>query len=239
MSGTLKPLDEFHDSIGLPPNSPMVSYPSPFPIDNRAIFYATDVTTKYEIISQDKQIIKKMKKYILDVCNNLDKNTVIFFPSFGLMQQFLDDGVHLGLKNNFYIETQGMKQHTLMDLVENFKIKQRSALFSVIGGRISEGLDFPAETLEIIIIAGIPYPKPSAKQRALEHYYDLKFGKGWEYTVNAPAARKLLQSIGRLIRDEKDRGVVLILDKRANRFNKYLKGLKSTWNPIDDLKRFF
>ena len=28
---------------------------------------------------------------------------------------------------------------------------------------------------------------------------DLKFGKGWEYTVEAPTARKLLQSIGRLI----------------------------------------
>lgn len=239
MSGTLEPLDEFRDSIGLPPDSKMVAYPSPFPLENRAIYYTTDVTTKYELISSDKNIIPKMEEYIQNVCNNFEKNIVVFFPSFGLMKQFLDDGVHLGLKNRFYIEEQRMKQNILMDLVENFKHQHKSALFSVIGGRISEGLDFPAETLEIIIIAGIPYPKPSAKQRALEHYYDKKFGKGWEYTVNAPTTRKLLQSIGRLIRDESDRGVVLILDKRASRFNKFIEGMKTSWDPITDIKRFF
>jgi DNA excision repair protein ERCC-2 len=127
----------------------------------------------------------------------------------------------------------------LMDLVENFKLQQNGTLFSVIGGRISEGLDFPAETLEIVIVAGIPYPKPTAKQRALEHYYDKKFGKGWEYTVNAPTTRKLLQSIGRLIRDKDDRGVVIILDKRANRFKEYIDGLRSSWDPLEDIQQFF
>lgn len=239
MSGTLEPMDEFRDSIGLTPETKTISFPSPFPIENRAIYYATDVTTKYESISSDKKIIPKMEEYIQKICNNFDKNIMISFPSFGLMKQFLDDGVHLGLKNRFYIEEQSMRQNLLMDLVENFKLQQKGALFSVMGGRISEGLDFPAETLEIIIIAGIPYPKPSAKQRALEHYYDVKFGKGWEYTVNAPTTRKLLQSIGRLIRDESDRGVVLILDKRANRFNKFIEGMKTSWDPISDIKHFF
>lgn len=240
MSGTLKPLDEFKASIGLPAGSTVVvSYPSPFPLENRAIYYTTDVTTKYEIISSDKTVVDKMEDYIQNVCNNFDKNILIFFPSFGLMKQFLDDGVHEGLKNRFYIEQQSMKQNLLMDLVENFKLQENGTLFSVIGGRISEGLDFPAETLEIIIIAGVPYPKPTAKQRALEHYYDTKFGKGWDYTVNAPTTRKLLQSIGRLIRDENDRGVVLILDKRAHRFKEYIEGLKSSWNPIEDIQKFF
>jgi len=53
----------------------------------------------------------------------------------------------------------------------------------------------------------------------------MKFHKGWEYTVQAPTARKLLQAIGRLIRDEKDKGVAIILDRRAPRFKPYLKEL--------------
>jgi DNA excision repair protein ERCC-2 len=106
------------------------------------------------------------------------------------------------------------------------------------GGRISEGMDFPAEELEIALIVGIPYPKPSARQRALQQYYDIKFRKGWEYIVEAPTARKLLQSIGRLIRDEKDKGVAVILDKRAPRFKKYIKDLKESKDPFNEIKSF-
>jgi len=106
------------------------------------------------------------------------------------------------------------------------------------GGRISEGMDFPAEELEIAVIVGIPYPKPTARQRGLQRYYDLKFRKGWEYTVEAPTARKLLQSIGRLIRDENDKGVAVILDRRATRFKKYIGDLEESKNLVEDIKRF-
>jgi DNA excision repair protein ERCC-2 len=136
-----------------------------------------------------------------------------------------------------------MSQTALMELVSDFKGHgnqngESAALFSVIGGRISEGMDFPAEQLEIAIIVGIPYPKPTAKQRGLQRYYDLKFGKGWEYTVEAPTARKLLQSIGRLIRDEKDRGLAVILDHRASRFKKYINDIEISKNLLADIKRF-
>ncbi len=130
-----------------------------------------------------------------------------------------------------------------MDLVYYFKEygnveNEGAALFSVMGGRISEGMDFPAEQLEIALIVGIPYPKPTARQRGLQHYYDIKFRKGWEYTVEAPTARKLLQSIGRLIRNEKDRGIAVILDRRAPRFKKYIKDLEESKNVLEDIQKF-
>jgi DNA excision repair protein ERCC-2 len=136
-----------------------------------------------------------------------------------------------------------MSQSALMDLVSDFKQcgmddGDGAALFSVMGGRISEGMDFPAEQLEIALIVGIPYPKPSAKQRGLQRYYENKFRKGWEYTVEAPTARKLLQSIGRLIRDKNDRGVAVILDRRASRFKKYIKDLQVSDNVLRDIRDF-
>ena len=136
-----------------------------------------------------------------------------------------------------------MSQSQLMDLVSDFKScgngsGDGAALFSVMGGRISEGMDFPAEQLEIAVIIGIPYPKPTARQRGLQRYYDLKFGKGWEYTVQAPAARKLLQAIGRLIRNEHDRGVAVILDKRAPRFHQYMKEMRESKDVLSDIHRF-
>jgi DNA excision repair protein ERCC-2 len=239
MSGTLRPLDEYRDSIGIPQDSELEVYPSPFPPDNLVKYFCNDVTTRYEQLIQNKQLIPKLEDYVVKICNATDRNTVIFFPSFGLMQRFLNDRITARINRELYQEEQGMRQAELMELVESFKLAKKGVLFAVIGGRISEGLDFPEEELEVAVLVGIPYPRPTAKHRALEHYYEVKFGKGWEYAVHAPTTRKLLQSIGRLIRNENDRGFVMFLDNRAQRFRDDLQGLRESWDPVKDIKDFF
>lgn len=243
MSGTLEPLEEYRDSLGLDENSELVCYSSPFPKENRRIFFVKDVTTKYDELARDDQILTRMRNHITDICNTFPRNTMVFFPSFNIMSLFRQNGELSNIKRCLYVEEQEMSQTALMELVSDFKEcanpeRNGAALFSVMGGRISEGMDFPAEELEIAVIVGIPYPKPTARQRGLQHYYDMKFRKGWEYTVEAPTARKLLQSIGRLIRDENDKGVAIILDRRALRFKKYIKDLQESENLMQDMKSF-
>ena len=243
MSGTLEPLEEYRDSIGLPENTELVAYPSPFPKENRKILYVSDVTTKYEEISKDKENIEKMRNYVTNICNTFNKNTMVFFPSFNVMSMFRNLNQYNNIKRCLFVEEREMSQTALMELVSDFKEKGNgnkggATLFSVIGGRLSEGMDFPAEQLELAVIVGIPYPKPTARQRGLQRYYDLKFGKGWEYTVEAPTARKLLQSIGRLIRNETDKGVAVILDRRATRFKRYIKDLEESKNLLNDIDDF-
>jgi DNA excision repair protein ERCC-2 len=239
MSGTLRPLDEYRDSIGLSADTHSEVYPSPFPENSLRTYYLTDVTTKYDELTQNKLLIPKLEDYVVGLSNATEKNTVIFFPSFGLMRRFLDDSLITRIKRETYEESQGMRQPELMELVQSFKLTKKGVLLAVIGGRISEGLDFPAEELEVAVIVGIPYPRPTAKHRALEHYYEVKFGKGWEYTVHAPTTRKLLQSIGRLIRNENDRGFAVILDNRTKRFRDDLNKIKESWDPVKDLREFF
>ncbi len=241
MSGTLEPLEEYRDSIGLGEDTELISYPSPFPFDNRRILFVRDVTTKYDEIARDEKIVPRMKQHIVNICNSFPRNTMVFFPSFDMMFNFVNQGLKSDINRCVFVEEQGMSQVELMDVVSDFKdssVDDRAAMFSVMGGRVSEGLDFPAEQLELAVIVGIPYPKPTARQRGLQHYYDIKFRKGWEYTVEAPTARKLLQSIGRLIRDESDRGVVVILDRRAPRFKKYIRDLKESKNLLSDIDSF-
>ncbi len=243
MSGTLEPLEEYRDSLGLPEDTELVSYPSPFPEDHRKILFVRDVTTKYAEVARDKTIRPRIKKHITNICNTFPRNTMVFFPSFDIMSTFLHDGMKQDITRCLYVEEQGMSQIDLMDIVSDFKEcstnhTDGATLFSVIGGRISEGMDFPAEELEVAVIVGIPYPKPTARQRGLQRYYDIKFRKGWEYTVEAPTARKLLQSIGRLIRNEQDRGVAIILDRRAPRFTRYLGKLTESKNPLRDIDHF-
>ena len=243
MSGTLEPLDEYRDSLGLPLETRLAVYPSPFPPENRKIFFVRDVTTRYDELMKDKTIMPQMWRHVSGICNTFKKNTMVFFPSFNTLSMFRKNGHFAEIQRCLYIEEQHMSQSELMELVTDFKScgdddGDGAALFSVMGGRISEGMDFPAEQLEIAVIIGIPYPKPTARQRGLQNYYDQKFGKGWEYTVQGPAARKMLQAIGRLIRNENDRGVAVILDKRAPRFHQYIKDMRESKDLLTDISHF-
>jgi DNA excision repair protein ERCC-2 len=243
MSGTLEPLEEYRDSLGILGDCELVSYPSPFPKENRKVLFVSDLTTKYSEIMKDENILDKMKENVKNICNTFPKNTMVFFPSFNIMSTFRNDKIFNKINRCTFVEEQQMSQSALMELVSDFKDygnqnSDGATLFSVIGGRISEGMDFPAKQLEIAVIVGLPYPKPTARQRGLQRYYDLKFRRGWEYTVEAPTARKLLQSIGRLIRNENDRGVAVILDKRATRFKKYINDLEESNNLVEDIRNF-
>jgi len=243
MSGTLEPLDEYRDSLSLPLETRLAVYPSPFPPENRKIFFVRDVTTRYDELMKDKTIMPQMWRHVSGICNTFKKNTMVFFPSFNTLSMFRKNGHFAEIQRCLYVEEQHMSQSELMELVTDFKScgdgnGDGAALFSVMGGRISEGMDFPAEQLEIAVIIGIPYPKPTARQRGLQNYYDQKFGKGWEYTVQGPAARKMLQAIGRLIRNENDRGVAVILDKRAPRFHQYIKDMRESRDLLSDISSF-
>jgi DNA excision repair protein ERCC-2 len=240
MSGTLAPLNEYRDSIGLPHAAAMVTFPSPFPRENRKVFYVEGVSTKYEEMQSSPEMVEVMEDHVVQVCNGVKRNTVVFFPSYALMDRFLDDGVSRRISRKVYLEERGMPQLELMDVVTRFKKLEENGqvLFAVMGGRISEGIDFPEDELELAIVVGIPYPRPTAKQRALMHYYELKFRKGWEYTVKGPAIRKLQQSIGRLIRTERDVGAALVLDRRITQFADRLE-LVATQRPLQDIQAFF
>lgn len=50
--------------------------------------------------------------------------------------------------------------------------------------------------------------------------------------MEAPAQRAILQSIGRMIRSENDRGLAVVLDRRAPIFSPVLPGLA----PLGDLE---
>jgi DNA excision repair protein ERCC-2 len=178
------------------------------------------------------------------VCRATSRNTAVFFPSHDLLELSLSRDLPGKVGRKVFIEERGLPQQELIETIDLFKEEGRrggdgAVLLSVIGGRVSEGIDFPDRELEVAVLVGIPYPKPTAKQKALQYYYDIKFGKGWDYTVKAPTARRMLQAIGRLIRGEKDRGVAVILDRRAAQFKEYLPGLKETTDPAKEVAEFW
>lgn len=214
MSGTLEPLDSYVAELGLDRTSTM-NLRSVFPKENLLTLYTDQVSMKYEErFLQDNY--GRLFGLVVDTVNSVSVNTAIFFPSYQFMDRMVDDGLTDAIGRKVYFEERGMEQSDLMEVFEDFRSSEGAVLFCVTGGRISEGLDFPDKALELAILIGIPYPKPTAKLRALKRYYDIRFGDGSGFTTIIPTVRKMRQAIGRLIRSETDRGVAVVMDRRVS-----------------------
>lgn len=239
MSGTLKPLAEYRNSIDLPGDARLEEIPSPFPPENRLVLYVDDVTTKYDDIERDDSMVERLAEHVSELSSRVPRSTIVFYPSYALMEKIWPRTRFASAGRPVYLEKRGMDQDGFMKVVNDFKLAPGKAMMHAIaGGRVSEGIDFPGAEMELAVIAGIPYPKPTAKQRAFQHFCELKFGSGWDMAVKAPTTRKLQQAIGRLIRSETDRGVAVILDKRAVHFRESLSA-KKTNDPVSDANDFF
>lgn len=234
LSGTLAPLSEYRDALGLGVKTVELDVPSYFPAENRRFLYDPTVTTQFEQLKGDPRAIPRLADRVASVLQSLPVKTAVFFPSFDLMQKVLEAGLQSQLPPNVFIEYAKLPISDLWRSVEGWKKDpEATVLLGVAGGRLAEGIDYPDEELEAVVLVGIPFPRPSAKRTALREFLDRTTGRGFEYTVRAPAQRAILQACGRLIRSENDRGIAILLDRRAPTFADVLPGLA----PMEDLAR--
>jgi ATP-dependent DNA helicase DinG len=78
-----------------------------------------------------------------------------------------------------------------------------------------EGVDLPGTALQLLVIDKLPFPPPDDPLLAAQVRRSEARGESAFETVFLPeAAMALKQGVGRLIRSEKDRGVVVIADRR-------------------------
>jgi DNA excision repair protein ERCC-2 len=227
MSGTLAPFEEYRDALGLPLETQSLSVPFPFPPENRRLFYDAEVTTRFEEVRANPRTLERLADRIAGILELLPVKTAVFFPSFQLMDRVLAAGLAAQLPRGAVVESRTLSMGDPWRLIDGFKrASGAGALLGVAGGRIAEGIDFPEEALEAVVLVGVPFPKPTARRNALRQFLDEKTpGRGWEYAVRAPAQRAILQSLGRMIRSAHDRGIGVILDRRATQFADALPGL--------------
>lgn len=235
MSGTLEPLDSYMEELGLS-NPVKLRMPSCFDEDNMLSIYTDKVTMRFDERFTEPNY-GDMQQLIVNLVNCVHVNTAIFFPSFQVMDRMIHDGLHRKLGREVFFEKRSMSQDELMESFEDFSVSEGSVLFCVTGGRISEGLDFPHRALEMVLIVGVPYAKPTVKNRALQRYYDLRFGNGYAFVSSIPAARRMRQAAGRLIRTETDIGVAVVLDRRVAGLDGYVAEHSS--DPVGDTVDFF
>jgi DNA excision repair protein ERCC-2 len=207
MSGTLMPLGMYKELFGVE-DSNSVSYASPFPKENKLSLIDQDTSTKYE--DRSNESYSKMAEKIELIKAHTIGNVVVFFPSFSVLK-----GVYRNMHRTVeYLQRSEMKSFEIEKLLSEFKGSDDSLLFAVMGGSLSEGIDYKNNIIKGIIIVGIPLEKPNLELNARIEYMNKKFGKGSEYAYIIPGVVKAVQAAGRAIRDGKDKAFVLLMDKR-------------------------
>jgi ATP-dependent DNA helicase DinG len=98
-------------------------------------------------------------------------------------------------------------------LIARFAAAETSTLVATMG--YWEGIDVPGPSLSLVVIDRIPFPRPDDPlMQARREVVAARGGSAFD-EVDLPHATVLLaQGSGRLIRNESDRGVVAVLDRR-------------------------
>ncbi len=79
-----------------------------------------------------------------------------------------------------------------------FAERDGAVFLGVQGGRTSEGVDFPGNQMNSVIIVGVPYAEPTPRVKAQIEYYEKCFPNlGREYGYVLPAMKKASQAAGR------------------------------------------
>ena len=212
MSGTLSPTSMYKEVLGFD-TTEEESFKSPFPEKNKLNIIIPRTSTKYETRSEEQY--REMAEIIVRATNKIPGNTAVFFPSYTLRDDVSKHFSKLSEKPVF-VEKQKFSKKEKLEFLEAFKGYKNvgAVLLGVIGGNFGEGVDLPGDFLKGVIIVGFPLQRPDLETQALIKYYDEKFKKGWDYGYLFPAFNRALQSAGRCIRSETDKGVIIFLDER-------------------------
>ncbi|MGB1461131.1 MAG: ATP-dependent DNA helicase [Candidatus Thalassarchaeaceae archaeon] len=217
MSGTLFPPEMYAEILGIPANrANCIEYPSGFPLGNRPVLIASDVTSKF---TERERSFDSIIEHVKSVIDNTRGNVAIFAPSYSMLERIHDEFENSWCSKSIFKEEQRMSKRRVEGLVSKL-YEQRNmrgaALFGVLSGKLSEGVDYSDNVLNALVCVGLPLPPPSARQDALLEYYTKKFdrNKAWKYASLQPAVNSILQALGRPIRKKEDRAIIVLLEKR-------------------------
>lgn len=215
-SATLNLGDDFKywgSHIGLPvPNKQMLKLciPSPFDYEHNLLLLAPHDSPQFKESESEKYT---------NFVTNVSKEAILSSGG-GALILFTSNKM---MKDCFNVLEKPLKENGINPLVQGsldrfkllnqFKHDKDSVLFAT--NSFWEGVDVPGDSLRLVIITKLPFQAPTepilkARSRKIEEE-----GKSSFFELSLPEAiMRLKQGFGRLIRNNTDKGIVLVLDSR-------------------------
>jgi Rad3-related DNA helicase len=184
------------------------------------------VTSKYS--RRNEKTYFNIARHISEIVSVKEGNYMIFFPSFAFMkevqqcyeQYFLEEGVTECISQKERMNESEREEFlsrfvktglVLPEAAGKTRVPDTLLGFCVLGGIFSEGIDLKEDALIGSIIVGVGFPQICSEREIIKEFFD---EKGFDYAYRYPGMNKVLQAAGRVIRTEKDQGIVALLDER-------------------------
>jgi DNA excision repair protein ERCC-2 len=131
------------------------------------------------------------------------------------------------------VQTKDMSEMDRREFLNQFRSENSRTLvgFAVLGGIFGEGIDLVGNRLLGAAVIGVGLPGISLERELIRKYWENIDNRGFEFSYQFPGINRVLQAAGRVIRTEKDRGVVLLIDQRFAR-HQYATLLPNHWSPV-------
>jgi ATP-dependent DNA helicase DinG len=225
--------DHFANNLGLS-NATSKSWGSPFDYAHQSLFYHPKGLPQ----PNDPEFIHTIVEFVVPVLQASNGRAFFLFTSHRALKQAAE---LLENKIDFPLLIQGSRPKAL--LLEQFKEAGNAVLLGT--SSFWEGVDVRGEALSCVIIDKLPFASPGDPVLKARLDAMTKQGRNSFFEYQLPTAViALRQGIGRLIRDETDRGVLMVCDPRLLKksygqiFLDSVPAMKRT-RDIEDVRAFF
>ncbi len=192
---------------------------SPFDYNKQAKL----ITTGFLPAPQDNLFHNQTLRLLEDLLPTAKVGTLILYTAFKDLNNTYEALAEDFAKKGINLLAQGKSGNRTV-LLNEFKKQGNAVLLGT--SSFWEGVDVPGKSLELLILNKLPFQVPS--DPIVEAYIEMLEAEGknsFMHFMVPNALLKLRQGFGRLIRSQRDRGVIIILDNRVNtkRYGKYFK----------------
>lgn len=236
-SATLLPIHYYKNLLSTSKEDYAVYAKSPFDVRRRLLLVGNDVSSKYT--SRGEEMYRRYARYLLCMVRAKAGNYMAFFPSYRFMEEVYEAFEILLAEQriageleeiDYILQSQYMSEEAREIFLENFEEEREGSLigFCVMGGIFSEGIDLSRDRLIGAAIVGTGLPQVCRERELLKDYFQKQGVRGFDYAYLYPGMNKVLQSAGRVIRTDRDCGIILLLDERFRDY-RYQEILPREW----------
>jgi len=231
-SATLSPPDYYQSLIGVTDTEcDWFGLASPFSSKNLGVYVCTQVATNWR---ERESSLGQLAALILEVLKQKKGNYLIYFPSYRYLNQLFEVLPQDELaQTGWQLERQSpeMSEAERVSFLQNFRTSNQVLGLAVMGGIFGEGIDLQGAHLIGVIVVGVGLPQIGVERDLIREHFDIvePHQDGFAYAYQYPGLLRVLQTAGRVIRDEQDVGIVCLVDPRFGE-QRYLRHLPEHWD---------
>lgn len=159
-----------------------------------------------------EEAAKELAYQLKIVLQEIEQPVLVLFTSHELLRKVYGKLQPIFLNKNREIFAQGIGG-SREKLLKRFMHSSAGILFGA--DSFWEGVDLPGDTLQLLVVTRLPFENPARSLTKARYHYLKENGVDPFQKDSLPrTALKLRQALGRLIRSDKDKGILLIFDRR-------------------------